>query len=76
MVRCWDREKADFVHVPVQCSLDSSFSCRECRYFDDETRTCLGVGSAYYQRKVPYPEYVPRDNECEVRLPPDLLSFV
>lgn len=76
LVRFWDREKADFVHIPVQCPLDSSLSCKECRYFNDESESCLGIGSTYYQRKIPYPEFVPRNSECTVRLPPELFAFV
>jgi hypothetical protein len=76
MLRTWDRKTADFVEVPVQRSLDSSLPCRDCRYFDEESRICHGVGSSFYEKRVPYPEFVPRSSECEVRLPPDLLSFV
>lgn len=76
LVRRWDREKADFVQIPVPRSLDSNLSCKDCRYFDEESESCLGVGSAYYRREIPYPEFVPRDSECEIRLPPELLSFV
>lgn len=76
MLRTWDRKISDFVEVPVQRSLDCSLACGDCRYFDDETQLCEGVGSSYYQKRVPHREFVPRSNECEVRLPPDLLSFV
>ena len=76
MVRYWDRNRADFVKIPIQCSVDCNLACHECRYFDGDTEVCNGVGSRYYQKRVPFPEYVPRSTECEVRLPPDLLSFV
>ena len=76
MLRMWDRKIADFVEIPVQRSLDDSLACIDCRYYDEDTQICHGVGSIFYQKKVPYPEFVPRGSECEVRLPPDLLSFV
>ncbi len=76
MMRTWDRRIAEFVEVPVQRSPDCSLACKDCRYFDEKTQICQGVGSAYYQKKVPKPEFVPRNSECEVRLPPDLLSFI
>ncbi|TFG31815.1 hypothetical protein EU527_11540 [Candidatus Thorarchaeota archaeon] len=76
MIRCWDRSKAEFVEIPVQRSPDCTLSCKDCRYFDEESESCLGVGFSYYQRKVPFPEFVARNSECEVRLPPDLFSFV
>ena len=76
MLRTWDRKLADFVEVPVQRSLDSSLACKDCRYLEEENQICMGIGSSYYERRVPYPEFVPRSSECEVRLPPDLLSFV
>ena len=76
MLRTWDRKIADFVEIPVLRSLDDSLACIDCRYYDEDTKLCQGVGSTLYQKQVPYPEFVPRSSECEVRLPPDLLSFV
>ena len=75
MVRMWDRRLAEFVEVPVQKELDDDLACKECRYFDDKTQICQGVGSIFYQKRVPHPNFVPRKAECEVRLSPDLLSF-
>jgi hypothetical protein len=71
----WDRRLAEFVEVPVQKELDDDLACKECRYFDDKTQICQGVGSIFYQKRVPHPNFVPRKAECEVRLSPDLLSF-
>jgi len=76
MLRTWDRKKADFVEIPVQRSLDCSLACKDCRYFDENSQICQGVGSTFYEKRVPHPEFAPRGSECEVRLPPDLLSFV
>lgn len=76
MLRTWDRKVADFVEVPVQRELDCSLACKDCRYFDEESQVCQGVGSAFYQKQVPHQEFVPRIYECEVRLPLGLLSFV
>lgn len=76
MLRIWDRKISDFVEVPVQRSLDCSMACKDCRYFDERTQLCQGVGSSYYQKRVPQPEFIPRSSECEVRLPPDLFSFI
>lgn len=76
MMRTWDRRLAEFVEVPVPRLRDSSLACKDCRYFDETTQLCQGVGSSYYEKKVPRPEFVPRSSECEVRLPPDLLSFI
>jgi len=76
MMRTWDRKIAEFVEVPVQRELDYSLACHDCRYFDENTQICHGVGSVYYQKKVTKPEFVPKNSECEVRLPPDLLSFI
>ena len=76
MLRTWDRKIADFVEVPVQRALNCSLACKDCRYFDEESQICQGVGSAFYQKCVPHSKYVPRSSECEVRLSPDLLSFV
>jgi hypothetical protein len=75
MLRTWDRKIADFVEVPVQRSLDCSLACKDCRYLDEGSQICQGVGSSLYQKRVPHPKYVPRVSECEVRLSPDLLSF-
>ncbi len=76
MMRTWDRRLAKFVEVPVQRSLDCSLACKDCRYFDGKTQICQGVGSSYYQKRVTQPEFVPMSSECEVRLTPDLLSFI
>lgn len=76
MVKRWNRRLAEFVEVPVQRTLDDGLACKECRYFDDESQICQGIGSIFYQKKIPHPNYVPRKVECEVRFPPDLLSFV
>ena len=76
MHRTWDKTRSDYVEVPIQYPPDTFLSCAGCRYYDFETRKCAGVGSSHYGRKIPYPEYVPRNRECIVRLPPDLFSFV
>ncbi len=76
MLRTWDKNRGDFVKVPVQYPPDTTLSCGECRYYDSERRVCKGVGSSQYGRRIPFPDYVPRGRECSVRLPPDLLSFV
>jgi hypothetical protein len=73
--RIWDRTKAEFVKVPVQYPPDSTLSCKNCRYLEKNTRRCVGVGSTYYMKKTPHLDFVPRYSECQVRLPPDLLSF-
>jgi hypothetical protein len=75
-LRTWDKNQSDFVEIPVHYPLDTTLSCVECRYYDSETRKCNGVGSFQFGRRIPFPEYVPKDRECAVRLPPDLLSFV
>ena len=75
MVRMWDRTMSEFVEVPVQRTLDDDLACRDCRYFNEKSHLCQGVGSIYYQKRVPHPNFVPRKSECEVRLSPDLLSF-
>ncbi len=74
-MRKWDRRKAVFVDVIVQNPLDSSMSCQECRYYASISRTCSGVGSKYHMKRVPFPEFIPNQLECEVRLPPELLAF-
>ena len=74
-VRMWDRKLSQFVEVPVQRTLDDVLACKDCRYFDEKSHNCQGVGSLFYQKRVPRPNFVPRKNECEVRLSPDLLSF-
>ncbi len=76
ILRTWDKIRNDFVDVPVQYPPDTSLSCGDCRYYDCDTGQCNGIGSMQYQRRIPFPEYVPRDRECAVRLPLDLLSFV
>jgi hypothetical protein len=76
MLRTWDKIRSDYVEVPIQYPPDTSLSCAGCRYYDFETRKCTGVGSSHYRREIPYPEYVPRNRECIVRLPPELFSFV
>lgn len=75
MVRLWDRRISEFVEIPVQRTLDGDLACVDCRYFDEKSHLCHGVGSSYYRKKVPHPNFVPRKYECEVRLSPDLLSF-
>jgi len=75
MVRLWDRRISEFVEVPIQRTLDDDLACIDCRYFDEESHLCQGVGSSYYRKKVPQPNFAPRKSECEVRLSPDLLSF-
>ena len=72
----WDRIAANFVEIPVPNRVDAELSCCECRYYDEETGICGGVGSKFYTRRIRSPEFVPRIHECDVRLPPDLLSFV
>jgi hypothetical protein len=74
--RIWDRAKAEFVEIPIQYPPDTTLPCKECRYLEKETGICLGVGSSYYMKKTPHYDFVPRYGECQVRLPPDLLSFV
>jgi hypothetical protein len=76
LLRAWDRARAEFVEIPIQYPPDTTLACRECRYIDKKSGICYGVGSAYYMKKTPYYEFIPRENECLVRLPPDLLSFV
>ena len=76
ILRIWDKNRGDFVEVPVQYPPDTSLSCVECRYYDSEKGKCNGVGSSQYGRRIPFPGYIPRSRECAVRLPPDLLSFV
>jgi hypothetical protein len=72
----WDRVKAEFVEISVPNQPDDDLSCGACRYYDQETGICRGVGSRFYTRKIWKPSFVPRIEECAVRLPPDLLSFV
>lgn len=76
MRREWDRLRVEFVDIPVQNPPDIELSCQECRYYDEQTNRCTGVGSRYYGKEVPSPDFVPRRYDCEVRLAPDLLSFV
>jgi hypothetical protein len=76
LLRAWDRAKAEFVEIPIRHPPDNTLACKECRYHDAKSKICYGVGSEYYMKKTPYHEFVPRDSECQVRLPPDLLSFV
>ena len=76
MVRMWDRRLTQFVEVPVQRTLDNDLGCNECRYFDEESQICEGIGSQFYLKRIPHADFVPRKDECEVRLSPDLLSFV
>jgi hypothetical protein len=71
----WDREIADFVEIPVPNQVDVELSCGQCRYYNPELGICGGVGSRFYTRRVRSPDFVPRIHECDVRLPPDLLSF-
>lgn len=72
----WDRARAEYVEIPVEYPPDASLSCNECRYFNRDSGLCQGVGSVYYMKKTPHHRFVPRHSECQVRLPPDLLSFV
>ncbi|TFG31304.1 hypothetical protein EU527_12735 [Candidatus Thorarchaeota archaeon] len=76
MVKMWDRRLAEFVEVPVQRTLDNNLGCKECRYFDEKSQICQGIGSIFYQKKIPHTNFVPRKIECAVRLPPELLTFV
>ena len=75
-IRKWDRAKTEFVKVTVECSLDADMSCKDCRYYDSKNGKCQGVGSDYYMKQIPFPEFVPKPHECKVRLPPSLLAFV
>ena len=75
MIRMWDRKLAQYVQIPVQRPLDDDLACKDCRYFEENTHKCQGVGSQFYQKRVPHPNFVPRKDECTVRLSPDLLSF-
>ena len=76
ILRTWDKTQGDYVEIPVQYPPDSTLSCIECRYYNQDTKQCDGVGSTQYGRRIPFPDYVPMSRECEVRLPPDLLSFI
>lgn len=71
----WDRVAADFVEIPVSSQVDVELSCSECKYYDEESGVCLGVGSRFYTKRIRSPDFTPRIHECDVRLPPDLLSF-
>jgi hypothetical protein len=75
MLRVWDRVKAQFVDVPVEDPVDVQLSCEFCRYFEQKGCICNGVGSEFYNKQLPFPQYVPKKNECIVRLPPDLMTF-
>ncbi|KXH76594.1 MAG: hypothetical protein AM326_02375 [Candidatus Thorarchaeota archaeon SMTZ-45] len=75
-LRTWDRFKGDFVDVVVERPLDETMPCKDCRYYKQRNSKCEGVGSWYYRRRIPFPEFVPNASDCEVRLHPDLLSFV
>ena len=59
----------------LESLLDTDMSCKECRYYDSDKGKCGGVGSVYYMKEVPYPEFIPKPHECKVRLPPSLLTF-
>jgi hypothetical protein len=74
--RMWDKARAEFVEIPVQYLPDTTLSCKDCRYLDKKSSVCLGVGSSYYTMKTPHHDFVPRYGECQVRLPPSLLSYV
>jgi hypothetical protein len=74
-IRKWDRLKAEFVAITVECSLDEKMRCGECRYYDSNTGQCNGVGSLFYLKQVQSPVYIPKPHECSVRLPPSLLTY-
>ena len=74
-LRVWDRVKSQFVDVPVEDPVDSQLSCEFCRYFDREGCICNGVGSEFYNRCIPFPHFIPKKQECVVRLPLDLMSY-
>jgi hypothetical protein len=76
MRREWDRKRVEFVEIPVQNPPDDELSCSECRYYDERTGRCNGVGSRYYLKRVPSRNFVPKLYDCEVRLAPDLFAFV
>ena len=74
-IRKWDRANSEFVDVTIERFLDTLMSCNECRYYDLSSSRCQGVGSHFYLKFIPAPQYVPKPHECEVRLPPSLLSY-
>jgi hypothetical protein len=76
VLRTWDRFKGDFVEVVVENPPDSTMPCMDCRHYDAKHSRCEGVGSWYYKRKIPFPGFIPNISDCEVRMHPDLLSFV
>jgi hypothetical protein len=75
-LRTWDRFKGDYVEIVVENPPDRTMPCMDCRYYDAKNSKCEGVGSWYYKRKIPFPGFVPNISDCEVRMHPDLLSFV
>jgi hypothetical protein len=74
-IRKWDRVRTEFVDVTIENELDIRMSCNDCRYFDSNSGKCHGVGSHYYLKQVPFAKFVPKPHECQVRLPPSLLTF-
>jgi hypothetical protein len=74
-IRAWDRSIVQFVEVVIDPDPDLSMSCSECRFYDGTSRQCCGIGSTYYRKRIPFVNFVPRKDECEVRLPPDLGSY-
>ncbi|NWF96384.1 MAG: hypothetical protein HXY34_09620 [Candidatus Thorarchaeota archaeon] len=74
--RAWDRVRLRFVDVFADRNPDFSMPCAHCRFYDATSRQCRGVGSAYYTRRVPFDDFIPRADECTVRLPPELTSYI
>ncbi|TXT56923.1 MAG: hypothetical protein BAJATHORv1_20521 [Candidatus Thorarchaeota archaeon] len=75
-IKVWDKKIAKFVEIPIAKHPESDLSCSQCRYYDHTTGYCNGVGSWFYDRKVPNKDYVPKVSECEIRLPLDLLAYI
>lgn len=73
--RVWDRRCAGFVEVPVAEPPDDTLQCQFCRYYQEETGTCKGLGSRYFGDEIPFPGFTPRLDECKVRLPPELYTY-
>ncbi|MBD3405525.1 MAG: hypothetical protein GF411_05240 [Candidatus Lokiarchaeota archaeon] len=74
--KVWDKKQAKFVEVPIAKKPDVDLACSQCRYFEQATRQCKGIGSWFYDREIPYPEYVPKISECKIRLPLNLFAYV
>ncbi|TFF68544.1 hypothetical protein EU520_00260 [Candidatus Thorarchaeota archaeon] len=75
IVKVWDKHHAQFVEIPIAEPPDKTLACEFCRYYEDETGMCRGLGSRYFGEKIPFPHFTPRLDECEVRLPPELCTY-